>query len=88
MAKTKSSSKSKKTVKTVKTAKSRGRVARPVEGRKILASGKLGAVTKFVSARAAAAKVAPKQNVKTVVSNINHAIRGDYKTAYGYVWNA
>lgn len=74
-----------------KVAVSRGRVPQAVVGKKVLASGKLGKETKFESVRKAAMKVAPEgTSIKTVISNINHAIRHDRcvnPTAYGYKWS-
>ena len=68
-------------------AKTRGPVARPVMGQKILKNGKLGAVTNFASARIAAAKVAPDVRIESAVRYINYVIAGRSKAAYGYVWS-
>lgn len=58
-----------------------------VIGSKVLKTGKVGAGKTFESAKAAAAKVAPESNPKTVVANIYRCISGVRPTAYGYKWS-
>lgn len=87
---------SKKTVaKTTKTTKASNkkvttkntRKTQAVIGAKVLKTGKVGAGKSFASAKAAAEKVAPNSNVKTVVANIYRCISGVRPTAYGYKWS-
>lgn len=63
------------------------RKTQAVIGSKVLKTGKVGAGKTFESAKAAAAKVAPESNPKTVVANIYRCISGVRPTAYGYKWS-